>query len=69
MTVVALDLEAAFEIGRMGINICLAKGDSMPVENILAEMKPKVFALYHPTVIGIFPHTNLLGAITMYEPA
>ena len=44
MAFIASDPEAAFEIRRRRVDICLAKRDFMFVEKIISKMKPIVLA-------------------------
>jgi hypothetical protein len=59
------DLQRAFENGARAEGVRLAKRNSMFKEEILSKMKPIVLAEYHPTVLGILPHANILQAIQM----
>jgi hypothetical protein len=68
---IASDREVAFESGRRRVDICLAKGNLMLKEKIPSIVKPIVLAHYHPAVTVIFPHANLLEAISLlgrHEP-
>lgn len=62
---IAPDREALIDSWARRVCICLGKGDSMPKENVLSTMKPMVLAEDHPTIMVVFPHTNVLQAITM----
>jgi hypothetical protein len=37
----------------------------MAAKKALPEMKPCIFAEYHPAVIAVFPHANLPGAMAL----
>jgi hypothetical protein len=61
----AADSEGAIENGARAEGIRLAERNFVPEEEILSEMKPMVLAEYHPTVMGILPHRNILQAVKM----
>jgi hypothetical protein len=65
VTVIAADSEAAFQSRRRRVGIYLAKGNLMPIKQILPKMKPMVLAHHHPAITRIFPHAGLLWAITL----
>jgi hypothetical protein len=65
VTIIAAHGEAALDSRLKPIDICLGQGYFVPVKQILAKMKPMVFANYHPAIMRIVPHTSLLWAITL----
>jgi len=67
---IAPDHERALKSRESCDSIRLGKGDSMPEENILPNMKPMILADYHPAITAVFPHTtsskpsNVFGILT-----
>jgi hypothetical protein len=60
---IAAGREGAIENGAGANGIRLAKRNFVSKEEILSKMKPMVLAEYHPTVMVILPHRNILQAI------
>lgn len=69
VTFIAPDPEAALEIRPRRVDIRFAKRNCMLREKILSIVIPIVLAEYHPVVAVIFPHANLLQAISRIGPA
>jgi hypothetical protein len=59
------DSEGAIENGARAKGFGLAKRNFVSKEEILSKMKPIVLAEYHPAVMVILPHSNILQAIKM----
>jgi hypothetical protein len=60
---IAPDSEWATENRARVDGVSLGKGNSMPVEEVYAEMSPVVFAEHHPDVMAIGPHFFLSGSL------
>jgi hypothetical protein len=57
---IAPDREVAIESREWHYGVCFAQRDSVAAKKVLPHMKPMIFAEYHPAIIAIFPHRNLL---------
>jgi hypothetical protein len=62
---IAPDREGAIENGARAKRVRLAKRNFMSKEKIFSKVKPMVLAEYHPAVMVILPHTNILRAVKM----
>jgi hypothetical protein len=62
---IAPDREGAIENGARAEGVRLAERNSVSKEEILSNVEPIVLAEYHPTVMVILPHKNILQAIRM----
>jgi hypothetical protein len=57
---IAPDREVAIESREWHHGICFTQRDSMAAKKVLPHMKPMIPAEYHPAIITIFPHGDLL---------
>jgi len=55
---VASDLEWAVDRRARGEGVCLGKQDLVSEKEILASVKPMVFAEHYPEIRAIFPHRS-----------
>jgi hypothetical protein len=60
--------KGAFEVRRRHHRICSGKGDAVARKTIPLKVVPAVLAKYHPAIIGVFPHENVLPAIARIGP-